>query len=261
METETTEAGGEAVETPDLSETIETEVVETLTNETTESLEPEVTDPWAGITADRPTVDQALRAWEAWSTREGQAQLFIEAGHSLGLGVREMLALLESGKVPAAGAVEPEAAPEDSDEDQPLTVKAYLEMQKRQEADRVAAEQRQAESAARAVIPAIVKSLGVADEDAKAVLDLADKHVPVDAAGRRDLSETALKAAIEKGHAEFMQNVEAAAKRYLQAKKEAAAKVPQAPAGGAPAAAPPPAEPANVAEAIAMARERLRNGG
>lgn len=219
--------------------------------------EPVVTEPVVEAPEDpfhvfggKETVEAAHRLYEASRTEDGVIQLFIEAGRSLGLGLKEIEALF-TGQSAAA-----EAEPvEEIDPDEPLTIGAFQEMQRKQQEQAEAARQEAAHAAAKEAVRTTVEALGLdpADPATKVILQFGDNHL------KGDLSPENVAAAVRQGHADYQAQVERDARAYLEKKVAQGAAVPKAPAG-TPAAEPALEEPKNTAEAIKLARKRLLAG-
>ena len=196
----------------------------------------------------RDAVAKAIELHKATQTDEGIVQLFFEAGRSLGLGVKDIERLFAG--EPASG--EP-AEPEDLD--RPLSVKEFKEMMAAQANQQSAAQKAQAEAAARNTVQKTITELGLkpGDETTRMVLEMGDRYLD-----KADLSPEAVANAVRRGHADYTALIDREAKAYLARKTATAASVPGAPSGASAPSAPPPEEPKDIAEAIRIARQRLR---
>jgi hypothetical protein len=94
------------------------------------------------------------------------------------------------------------------------------------------------------------------DEATQLILTLGNQYLP-----EGNLDPAAIKAAVTRGHADYLAVVEKERKAYIAKKRKAAATVPSAPTGGAAPSTGAPAEPKDTAEAIKMARAKLRSAG
>lgn len=196
----------------------------------------------------KDTVEAATRLYEASRTEDGVIQLFIEAGRSLGLGLKEIEALFTGAAPAAEGEPEPEFDP-----DEPLTYGAFQEMQRKQAEAAAAQQAAAAQATAKEAVRTTVEALGLdpADPATKVILQFGDNHI------KGDFSPENVAKAVRQGHADYLAQVERDAQAYLQKKAAQAAAVPQAPAG-TPAASPAPVEPMNTSEAIKLARQRMK---
>lgn len=193
----------------------------------------------------KEAVEAAHRLYEASRTEDGVIQLFIDAGRSLGLGLKDIQALFD--KDSGGEEVEP------PDPDEPLTRREFEEALARQQ-QTLAERQAAAEAAiARKAVQDTLGTLGLDPNDptTKIVLQFGDQYT------KGDLSPENVANAVRRGHADYLAAVERDAKKYLEKKVAAAEAVPSAPAGAAAPAEPPAAEPRDVAEAIKIARKRL----
>lgn len=195
----------------------------------------------------KESVEAAHRLYEASRSEDGVIQLFIEAGRSLGLGLKEIEALFTGAQVAE------EAAVEEIDLDEPLTMGAWQELQRKQaeatQAQQAAAAQATAKEAVRTTVEAL--GLDPTDPATKVILQFGDNHI------KGDFSPENVAKAVRQGHADYQAQVERDAQAYLAKKVAAGAAVPKAPAG-TPAAEPAAAEPQNTSEAIKLARQRMR---
>lgn len=226
---------------PALPTSTETPAVEEAAPAPEASVEVDPFESYGG----KDNVEAAYRLYQAAQTEDGVIQLFLEAGQSLGLGLKEIQSFFEQ-----QGIVEPTEEP---DPDEPLT---RGEWQKMMEQQRQAAIEAQAEAmrqAAGAAVREEVAAIGLdpADPKTEIVLSLADKKL------NGDFSPEHVKHTIRAAHAEYLAMIEKESQRYLQTKVQQAESVPSAPSGAAAPAEPPAAEPKDVAEAIKLARRRL----
>lgn len=203
----------------------------------------EAEDPFAAY-GGKEEIEAAIRMRQAANTEDGVIQLFLEAGRSLGLGLKDMEALFTSMQG------EPEEEP---DPDEPLTIGQWQEFQRKQQEAEAARQAQQVQAAATAAVRSTVESLGLdpTDPSTKIILQIADTHV------NGDFSPENVAKAIRQGHADYQAQVQKDAEAYLQKKREQAQQVPSAPTGSSAPAETPPAEPQNVAEAIKQARKKL----
>lgn len=214
----------------------------TETPETPETPAPE--DPYSEF-GGRETIEAAHRLYEATRTEQGVIDLFIEAGKSLGLSLQQMQALF--------GATE-ETPEETVDPDEPLTIGQFQELQRKQAEEAAAREAEKVRETARRAVTKTVAALGLKPGDpvTQTILQLADQHV-----GNNYGDFDAVAKAVRQGHADFQAIVEQEKQKALTTKHALAQTVPQAPAGGAPAADPGEPEPRDVAEAIKQVRKKL----
>lgn len=212
---------------------------------------------------DPTSVDKALEIQRALATEDGLTQLFVEAGKALGVGVDKLQGLfaVEAPAAPTAPAVE-----EEEDPDRILTAaEARAMAQKefdrlfgeRQAQSQQQAEQERAVAAVRGAIDSTLSDLKVDPKNegvTRAVLALADSHLtsPAD-----QMNPEKVKAAIRKGYAEYQQQVEAAAKAYIESKAAQHEQLPSSIGGSNTAGSEGTPEPKNVAEGIIAARRRL----
>jgi hypothetical protein len=262
-----------------------TESIETADLEPVESTEPEVTAEVPSEGSEAPpipeaapeghidwdtrinewggenTIQDALAIYNGLADEEGVAQLFIEAGRSLGLGITEMQALISGQPV----AAEPE---EDESLDEVMTRREFLDEldkrviapQQQQAAQR--AQEAQAEHL-RSHIGSTLDSLAVPDDDAvrASVLSLANTFLTGE-------SDEEIATAIKQGYAAFDASVKAEAERYVASKQTARDGSPQpVSSGGAGAPGGEPVKPVTFAEhgqdvmEIAIQRARARLAG
>lgn len=229
----------DAVETPATTPSLEGEPV-------VETPAAEAEDPFHTY-GGKEAVEAAHRMYEAARTEDGVIQLFIEAGRSLGLGLKEIEALF-TGAAPSVEAEEPEFDP-----DEPMTIGQFQELQRKQQEAAAAQQATAQQAAAKEAVRTTVEALGLdpADPATKVILQFGDNHL------KGDLSPDNVAKAVRQGHADYLAQVEKDAQAYLQKKAAQAASVPKAPAG-TPAAEPALTEPQNTAEAIKLARKRMQ---
>lgn len=223
---------------------------------------------WGGEEA----VVNAVELQKALGTPEGIHALFLEAGRALGFGDDRIQALFEPG-APLADAAPPtpgaEAAPtvEEllSDPDRVLTaaeLKLVLEHERNQ-----ARQQEEAENARVATKQAVDAGLsalnggkGVEDVDKPLVLTLADRFLTDRFGQPIDVSRATpdqIKAAIERGHAEFQSIVKREADRHLQAVADTHNDLPTPLSGGNPSGGGEAVEPSSLDEASRRVRKAL----
>lgn len=252
------DASEPVVDSPVVEETPPVESVEP-TDTASEAVESDVpaspapespADPYEEF-GGRDTIEAAHRMYQAAQSEDGVIQLFLEAGRSLGLGLKEMETLFTS--LTGSGGEEAE----EPDPDEPLTVGQWQKFQQEQQQREAERQATAAREAARQVVQATVADLGLDPKDpaTKVVLQFGDQYL------KDDLSPEAVAAAVRRGHADYLAAVEQHSKAYLEKKRGQAASVPSAPSGAAAPAEPAPAEPQNVAEAIKIARKRLGLSG
>lgn len=244
------DATADADVTSDADVTADAVVVEPGT-EATEDTDAADTDPFAEF-GGRETVEAAKAIYDATRNEDGVIKLFIEAGRSLGLGLNELEALFGKDVADAAAdALDDAAVDPATDPNRPMT---FAEFQRLQAEQAAAATQEQATAAARSTVDATFTALGIADHDTRmAVLQMGDKYLTDGA-----LDPAAVKAAVERGAADFKALVEKNAKAYLSGKKEVASTLPKAPSGTGDLGAPAVSEPKSVEEASIRVREQLR---
>lgn len=232
------------VETPEVPAIGELVDVETETA-TTEAAEP--ADPFQEF-GGRETIEAAHRLYEASRTEDGVIQLFLEAGRSLGLGLKDMQALFES-----LGGEGTAPTPEGPDPDEPITWADFQALQQKQAQEQAAREADAQQASARAAVQKALTDLKLdpADPATKIILEHGDKYV------NGDFSEANIANAVRRGHADFQAILEKKAQEYVQTKRQQATSVPSAPAGNAAPATPPAEEPKDVAAAIKAARKAL----
>ena len=209
-------------------------------------VEPE--DPFAAY-GGKDTIEAAHRLYEATRSEDGVVDLFIEAGKSLGLSMKDLQALFGNG----APAPEGEQGPE-FDPDEPLTIGQFQELQRKQAEEQAQREQARIRQVAESAVTSALKELDLdpASPTTRTILGLADPHVKGDYG-----NPEAVAAAVRTGYAEFQAQVQKEHERYLATKAQQAQQVPQAPAGGAPPSEAPEPEPKDVAEAIKRTRRSL----
>lgn len=203
-------------------------------------------DPYADF-GGRQTVEQAMALHKATQSQDGLMRLFFEAGKAQGLSYSQMEALFGQ----AGPADEPQVA-QYADDDL-LTYAQARELLQREALQPFQQFQaQQAEEAARAIVASTRTELGIQDDATwNAVLQLGDRYLG------DDLSPAAVRAAVQRGHADFVALVKTNATAYAQEKAQARRAVPKAPSGGSMATPAPEAEPKSVEEAIARARRKL----
>lgn len=213
----------------------------------------EPSDPFSEF-GGRDVVAAAHRLYEASRTEDGVIQLFLEAGRNLGLGLDQMQALFEelggSGQVPE----------DDPSLDEPLTRRELLELEQQRQAAEQQRQAQQLQEFARTAVTEALSGLGVDPQTNPAthlILQFADRHRAPDA----PMTAESIKEAVRAGYADYQAHIEREAQAYLTKKRQAAAAVPKAPAGSGAPAAPAPAEPKNVAEAIKQVRQKLGLSG
>jgi alanyl-tRNA synthetase len=206
-------------------------------------------DPYAAY-GGKDTLEAAHKMYQAAQTEDGVVRLWLEAGKSLGLGIREMEQLV-TGNVERFEAEQPE--PEDLD--RVLTYREFQEMQQQQMQAAAASQQEQVAAAAKATLQDTFKQLGVdaSDPSANLILQLADKYLQ----GPNDLSPESVRNAVTRGHADFQALVENEAKAYLRKKVATKGALPKSPSGSAAPAAPAGDEPKSIEEAFARVRKQL----
>lgn len=204
-------------------------------------------DPFAAY-GGKDTIEAAHRLYEATRSEDGVVDLFIEAGKSLGLSMKDLQALFGNG----APAPEGEQGPE-FDPDEPLTIGQFQELQRKQAEEQAQREQARIRQVAESAVTSALKELDLdpASPTTRTILGLADPHVKGDYG-----NPEAVAAAVRQGHSEFQAQVQAEHERYLKTKAAQAQAVPQAPAGSSAAEAQEP-EPKDVAEAIKRTRRQL----
>jgi hypothetical protein len=214
--------------------------------------QPAVEDPY-GNYGGKETVESAYRMYQAAQTEDGVVRLWLEAGKSLGLGLREMEQLV-SGGIAQAQQFEQEPA-EEEDPDRVLTFREFQEMQNKQIQQSNQAQQQQAQQAARNTVSETFAALGVngADPSAQIILQLSDKYLK----GPDDLSPESVRAAVQRGHADFQVLVAAEAKNYLRQKVATKGALPKSPSGSAAPSTAPTEEPKSIEEAFARVRKQL----
>lgn len=224
---------------PEILETEESSEVGAATDETGDG------DPFSEY-GGKDTIEAATRLYQAAQTEEGIIQLFLEAGTRLGVGLDRIQALF------GADAGTDDAA-DDEDLDRSLTIREFQELQAKQEAERKAKETEAARAGAQKVIQSTLGELGVDldDPSAEVILKMGDRYL------KGDLSSEAVAAAVRRGHADYIAQIEKQHQAYL-AKKRQAAKVPAGLSGSAAPSASQPDEPKDVAEAARRVREMLR---
>jgi hypothetical protein len=192
----------------------------------------------------RDTVAAAIKLHQATQSPDGVVQLFMEAGQALGLGVKDMERLF------GEGTPEP-PAPEDLE--RPLSVKEFQEALAKQREEQVTQAQAQQRSIAEAAVQKTTTELGLKANDptTKLVLEMGDKYL------NGDLSPENITNAVKRGYADYQAMIVREAEAYLSRKQQQAASVPGAPSGASAPSAPPPKEPADIQEAIRMARKRM----
>lgn len=252
----------EAVETEIVSEeapsqeTLDDVVSETPEVETVEAVEevPEVEDPYA-TWGGKDTIEKAHKMWEAAQTEQGVVQLWLEAGRSLGLGLKQMEELFGT---PGAASAEAEVEVEEEDPDRLLTYREFQELQAKDRQSAAEVQQAAAVETARTTIAETLTSVGVSAKDPTAdlILKLADKHM----ADPTDLSPETVANAVRRGHAEFVALVEAEQQKRIASKVAVAKTIPKAPGGAAAPSAAPESEPRDVAEAILRMRRAQAAG-
>lgn len=207
-------------------------------------------DPYANY-GGQQAVEQAIALHKATQSQDGLMRLMFEAGHALGLTYGQVEALFgqQSGSQQGNGAPQ---QPEFADDDvltygqvRELLQREVLQPWQQTEAQRT-------EQSARAVVAASRTELGVEDDNTwNAVLQLGDRYLG------DDMSPEAVRAAIKRGHDDFVALVKSNATQYVQGKAQAKKAVPKAPAGGSMPTPGPEAEPKSVEEAIKRARAKL----
>jgi DNA-binding transcriptional MerR regulator len=211
---------------------------------------PAEVDPFADY-GGKDVVEQAYKIHQATQSEDGVIQLFIEAGQSLGLGLREIQELFEGGSTEEA---EPD---EEYDPDEPMTRAEFQAEMDRQAQAQWQGQAQQIEQAARQTVAATAQELGLdlADPASQVILQMGDKYLG------EDLSPANVAAAVRRGHADYQALVEKESQVYLAKKAKAAQTVPSAPAGSSAPTEPKPAEPRDIAEAIKIARKKFREQG
>jgi hypothetical protein len=207
-----------------------------------------VADPYADF-GGRESVEQAMALHKATQSQDGLMRLFFEAGRSQGLSYSQMEALF--------GQAAPEApATAQYADDDLLTYAQVKELMQREVLEPMHQNQaQQAEAGARAVVNSQREALGVKDDATwNAVLQLGDRYLG------DDLSPDAVRSAVQRGHADFINLVKSNATEYVTAKADARKTVPKAPSGGSMSTPAAEAEPKTVEEAIKRARQRLLGG-
>lgn len=214
-------------------------------------------DQFDGLDAD--AARDALAWKQELQTEAGVIKMFYDAGHSLGLGDKEIERLFKDPDAP------PAEEEDDSDLDLPVTMRELrqfladevLKPQREQ-----VEQQRQAEFQVelKARIDGVFDELSVTEAERGAVAALADQLI--DPSKGDDAA--AIEQAVRDATAQWNAAAEARVKAYVEGKRKAAAKVPKTPDGGAPPAGEAEAEPPprSVQEVIdrRRARERAARG-
>ena len=209
----------------------------------------EVPDPFAAF-GGQEAVTAGHQLYEAVQTEDGQIRLFLELGRNMGLGLREMEALVSGSGEAEADPTEPE------DLDRPMTLKEFRDNMAQQEQRFMEQRREQQIGIARGVVQETFAGLGVDPQDpsAQIILALGDKHLT----DPNDLSPEKVRAAVMQGHADFQVLVQKQAAAYVAKKAAKNAGIPKSPSGVAAPAAPAGEEPKNTAEAIAQVRAMFR---
>ncbi len=204
-------------------------------------------DPYASY-GGKDAVEAAMRLHQATQTEDGVMRLFFEAGRAMGLPLSAIEQVFRGGPAEPAAPAEPEPADDDVitwGQVKQLLQREVLEPFAQTEAQRT-------EAAARSAVASVRSELGIEDEATwAAVLQLGDRYLG------DNLSPDNVRAAVKKGHDDFISLVKANAVKYVQGKVATKAAVPKAPSGGTAPTAAPAEEPKTVEEAIKRARARL----
>lgn len=213
---------------------------------------------------DPDTAKQAAKIYDALQSEEGVAQLFVESGQALGLGVKELEALFGEGDAPAAtksgdaSTEEPESG-EGSEDDQIAQLQKQIE-ELRQEQTQTVQQQRQATAKAAAQEALSEIGLDPSDKDqseiVNQVLTLGQKHI-----GENEWAPDKIKSAVKKGHEDLQRVVESQAEQLLAKKKKDRDEQPGSIDGGASPGGEPEEEPQDLKTAKKRAREKFKKSG
>lgn len=210
----------------------------------------ESTDPYEAY-GGKESIEQAVQLSKSLQTENGVWQMFFQAGRALGLRVRKIEALFQAQQAGGEGG----AAPDQPSDDDVMTYGQFKQMMD-ETVYKPAAEQAQAQAEliANQAINGTLNDLGVQSPEAReAILQLGDRYLG------EDISPSACKAAVEKGHQDYLKLVAAERKRYVEEKRAQANGTVKVPTGSSVTAAPKEydSEPKDVAEAIRRARQRV----
>jgi len=207
---------------------------------------------WGGVDA----VERARRIDAALGTAEGQETLIRQGLELRGFNQQQIDAFLAS-NAPAPGAA-PQESIEDllKDPDRQLTageIQRVLEARDLQA--RSAAEQRATADRVANTINETVKELQIPDANRATILTIADQFLPTP--GVVPDNPAQIRAAIEKGIAEFARQVREEAKQLVEGRGLVHSQLPTPlPAAGGGGGTETPAEPTSIAEASARVRAR-----
>lgn len=212
---------------------------------------------WGGEDA----VQRALRIDAALGTSEGQETLIRQGLELRGFNPAQIDAFLKSNAAPAAPAQE---SVEDllKDPDRQLTAgEIQRVMDARDQSQQQAREQQATAARVATSINDVVRELQIPDANRQTILNIADQFLPTP--GVVPDNPAQVKAAIEKGVAEFARQVREEAKQLVEGKGLVHSQLPTPlPAAGSGGGTESPQEPNSVAEASARVRARHGiNGG
>ena len=207
----------------------------------------EPSDPYADY-GGRDVVEQAHRMHQATQSEDGIIQLFIEAGQSLGLGLREIQTLFEGGTLEPDEGEAPEYDP-----DEPITRAEWDAERQREQDNQQQSQNYMIEATARQAVAATAAELGIDlnDPGSQIILQMGDRYL------NDDLSPQSIKDSMRRGQADYQALVERESQAYLAKKSAAGKTVPGAPSGSAAPSESAGAEPRDTAEAIKIARRKL----
>lgn len=213
---------------------------------------------WGGEDA----VQRALRIDAALGTSEGQETLIRQGLELRGFNPQQIDAFLKSNAVPAGPAQE---SIEDllKDPDRQLTAgEIQRVLEARDTAQHTAREQQETATRVATSINDVVRELQIPDANRATILNISDQFLPIP--GQVPDNPAQVKAAIEKGVAEFARQVREEAKQLVEGKglvhSQLPTPLPAAGSGGTSESEK--TEPASVAEASARVRARHGiNGG
>lgn len=212
-----------------------------------------------GEDVDEDLLTRALDSYRSLQTEDGITDAFVSMGLAMGASPEQIIALFDEAVDEGA----PPAPAGEPDDDTPLTAAQVMEMVQGMIQEAVlqplaARDEATAVATIRGVIQDEMTAREITDdEDRRQVLGYADRYL--DDESRLDPAK--VKAAIEKGAADYDAFLEARVKARLEGKAAVHAQLPTPLSGGGTAGADEPDEPKNMEDAKARVRANLRARG